>query len=100
MAEVRDEVAPGIVVVEAPDIMARLGHQSPVVRRLRGDDFRGDEDDQFTLFVLEPGGPEQGPEDGDVTQPGQLVDGVGAGGVDQSGQDNGLNWPRLTVFNE
>ena len=40
--------------------------------------------------MLELGIPEQGAEDGDVPQPRELVDAVGAGGVDQARQHDGL----------
>lgn len=40
--------------------------------------------------MLELGIPEKGTEDGDVPEPGQLVDAVSTRGVDQARQDDGL----------
>ena len=68
------------VAVEARDVLPPLADHGAVHRRVGIDHLGRDEDHQFALVVLELGIPEQGTEDGDVPEPGQLVDAVGAAG--------------------
>lgn len=90
MTHPRHEIPVLEVAVEAGDILPPLFDHGAIHRGIRVDHLGSDEDHQFALVVLELGIPEKSTEDGDVPEPGQFVDAVGAGGVDQARQDDGL----------
>ena len=86
----RHEIPVLEVAVEAGDVLPPLPDHGTIHRGIRIDHLGRDEDHQFALVVLELGIPEKGTEDGDVPEPGQLVDAVSTRGVDQARQDDGL----------